>query len=201
MLKKSLILTVLLLVFSSQYLAADGLYSKIGIGYSMPSKQDVESHSTNGIDFKNGAEIQLAVGYKMDSFRFEGEYSYSKFSMDKLYTSSASRYIDDVMKIHSLLANAIYDFNINFPFKPYIGAGLGMSQVRWDGKTIHYSDKAFTYQGFFGVTYAVNNKINFDIQYKYKDIGKYSLIDISGGKGTMTNNTFNSLNVAIRYSF
>ena len=185
MLKKSFITASLLLVCSTQFLSADGLYGKFGIGYSMPSKQDIKSSSSNGIDFKNGAEVQLAIGYQIDSLRFEGEYSYSKFDMDKLYTSTSTESIDGDMRVDSLLANAIYDFDIDFVLKPYIGVGLGLSRVTWDMTGISEHDDVFTYQGFLGMTYVINDNTNFDIQYKYKDISDYSIVNNSNEKGTI----------------
>lgn len=201
MLRNTLVSVSLLLVCTSQFLVADGLYGKVGIGYSMPSKQDVKSISTNAIDFENGAEIQLAVGYKLESFRFEGEYSYSNFNADKLYYPAGSESIGGSMKVQSLMANAIYDFDIDFVLKPYVGAGLGMSNVAWDMTGADDSDTVFTYQVMLGATYAVNEKMNVDVEYKYKNVGEYSIVDNGGGTGTMTNNTFSSLGVALRYKF
>ncbi|WP_294963309.1 outer membrane beta-barrel protein [Sulfurimonas sp.] len=160
MLKNKFVSVTLLLLCSSQYLSANGLYGKLGIGYSMPSKQDIKSSSTYAIDFENGSEFQLAIGYKLKNIRLEGEYSSSKYDTDQIYAPASTSSGDGSMNIQSILVNTFYEFNIESNLKPYIGVGLGMSEVTWDMIGVNDKDTVFTYQALLGLTYSINNNLN-----------------------------------------
>ncbi len=106
--------------------------------------------------YDNGGFFNLALGWKRESFRFEGEYSWTQADLDghlgvtaggidlsaidagvlitgtvrDLGVSTAALVADDGGDIDTdtWMLNAYYDFDIGNRFTPYVGLGLGLSE-------------------------------------------------------------------------
>lgn len=111
--------------------------------------------ANESFDGGSGILAGLAVGYRLGSFRVEGEYFYrgTRYgSTDEpgfpnadgtvWYPSSSKQYggdgatggggaedaVDNLMS-HNVFANVYYDYRSDSKFTPYVGVGLGLAQV------------------------------------------------------------------------
>lgn len=110
--------------------------------------------ATESFDGGSGILAGLAVGYRLDSFRVEGEYFYRGtrygstdepyFPDDDWYPSDSREYggggasqeygggaedaVDNLMS-HNVFANLYYDYRTDSKFTPYVGFGIGFAQV------------------------------------------------------------------------
>ena len=102
--------------------------------------------ANESFDGGSGILAGLAVGYRLGSFRVEGEYFYRGtrygstdepgFPDDTVeggvwYPSDSSQYndgvedaVDNVMS-HNFFANLYYDYRSDSKFTPYVGVGIG----------------------------------------------------------------------------
>ena len=195
MLKKNLIKAVMLLVCTQQYLMADGAYVKVGVGYGFTANEDVTTDGSDDINFQNQNEVQVSIGYKFESLRVEGEYSYLKVTNDTSTTST-----DGDMEINTLSINSIYEFDIGLIFKPFIGVGISASQVRWYLTGADDSDLTFGYQSLVGITMPLDKNVNIDVGYKYSAVGEYTIRGESSS-WKISDTVSSSLIVSMRYSF
>ena len=102
----------------------------------------------NGIDGGTGLLAGVALGYRLGSFRVEGEYFYrgttydstaaETLIKDKVTTEKFKREletvdgaVDDVLS-HNFFANLYYDYRSDSKFTPYVGFGVGFSRVSLD---------------------------------------------------------------------
>ena len=170
------VLVVMGLVFSSApVLAKDGFYIGGDLGIAMAPGMDVTSSDNdtrtvcdgfinpnpaadcvrtpsswpNEFDGGTGILAGAALGYRMGSFRVEGEYFYRSAthdSMDPIDDVGGAAVnvekarqeldlqdggLDDVLS-HNFFANLYYDYRSNSKFTPYVGFGIGFSQVSLD---------------------------------------------------------------------
>ena len=85
--------------------------------------------------------------------------------------------------VYSAMFNLYYDIDTGTKFTPYIGGGVGYARVKSKAKVygstpygdINMSstshDNNFAWQLGFGVSYAVNDKWDIDLGYRYSDYG------------------------------
>ncbi len=118
-----------------------------------------EINSSSKVKAKSGWTVDAAVGRQIDShFRAEGELIYS----DDKAKVGAGR-----VKVLAGLANGYYDFDTGTKLKPYIGAGVGIGQVKLDGGAVHDDDTGFAYQLLTGVAYPINDRLSAQVGYRY----------------------------------
>jgi len=133
--------------------AHSGLYGYIGGGYNILRDADVSG--SGGAEFDGGYAFLGALGWGWgNGLRTELELGYRRNEVDggtgRVLTGDASSY-------HAMF-NVLYDFNLG-DFVPYIGAGIGAANIRYDtmapvaGSAVDDSDWQFAYQGIVGVQY------------------------------------------------
>ena len=106
-----------------------------------------------------GWTADVAVGHQFDdNFRAEAEL---------LYSDADHKNSDGKIKVLAGLANAYYDFNTGTKFRPYIGAGVGIGQVKLDDGPVDDDDTGFAYQLMTGVSYPINDKLSAQVGYRY----------------------------------
>ena len=90
------------------------------------------------------------MGYRLGSFRVEGEYFYRgtryggtdepvfsdgwKPSDSTQYNDGVEDAVDNLMS-HNFFANLYYDYRTDSKFTPYVGGGIGLAQVSVDYRT------------------------------------------------------------------
>ena len=63
--------------------------------------------------------------------------------------------------------NGVYTFNFNPKFKPFLGAGAGGIATFLEAYGFSESDFTFGYQGMAGLKYAVADKVDLGLTYKF----------------------------------
>lgn len=129
-----------------------------------------ELNSTPKINGKTGWSVDAAVGRQVDEhFRVDGEVLYSQADQK----NSTGR-----IKVLAGLANGFYDFDTGTKIRPYVGAGVGVGQVKLDGGAVHDDDTGFAYQLLTGVSYPINDQLSAQVGYRYLGVN-----DIKVGSG------------------
>ena len=181
-------------------------YAGLRGGLSFLTWKNKYSGTETGSDsfsFKPLLGVDLSVGYRFNQkWRVDGELGY----VGK-YSETETEYYGDVEKTefslesYYLAANAYYD--IIYGLYAGIGAGLAISDVAAynsevnDVSTVNVSPMGAV---MFGWTYMLDEKIDFDIRYRFAVYGAGSLniggVDVD--TGAIMNN---SLSAGIRYHF
>ena len=172
--KKFVLIVIGMLFSSSPIWAQDGWYIGMDLGVAMAPSMDVitsdddvstpcdpfinpnvasdcdrsPSSWDNKLDGGTGILAGVALGYRLGSFRIEGEYFYRGTTHDDIDETDDFRdpvnqdkaqqeldlYItgvDDVLS-HNFFGNLYYDYHSDSKFTPYMGAGVGFAQVSLD---------------------------------------------------------------------
>ena len=107
-----------------------------------------------------GWTVSGAVGRQIaDGFRGEGEV---------LYLDSSGKHSGDGdLKTVAGMLSAYYDFNRQGAWQPFVGAGVGLAQVKVDGGLSDGDDTGFAYQFKVGVAHPFNDRLTGEIAYRY----------------------------------
>ena len=151
--------------------ATKGFYVQADAGYAS-AKADASV---------KGFSPRISAGYDFGDFRVAADYThYKSFTSD---SETLTTIYKDKEKLQSVGVSAIYDFDINLPVKPYVGARLGINRVSGD-----YSEKSKVSNSYAeesyrktkagigalaGVSYEVTPNIALDAGYRYNYWGKF----------------------------
>lgn len=131
--------------------------------------------SLGDVEFDNpGWGVGASLGYKFggtnsfaDFFRMELEALYRANDVDTVGGVS----IADDISVDSYMLNLIYDLETGTQFMPYLGAGIGWSNVELNipAAAISDSDDVFSYQFLAGVSYEPQSipNVAFSLGYRY----------------------------------
>jgi opacity protein-like surface antigen len=135
---------------------ADGWYVRgdAGASFSQRFGADPTLHG------KGGWTVDGAVGKSFgNGFRTDAELLYSEADAKTGQTGKT--------KTLAGLLNAYYDFTTGTKFQPFVGAGVGLGQVKLDGAPYHGDDTGFAYQLITGVAYPITDRISAQVAYRY----------------------------------
>lgn len=146
---------------------------------AFPSDSDVSGATTGTVAYGTSSGIGAVVGWRPESMntdtgdvRAELEASYHAFGLDRVRTNTNP---GGDLKATTLMANAYYDFNLDSPIKPYIGAGVGQGFIKFPtGKGLTNTDSkdnVFAYQAMVGVSYTPESLPCTDWSLGYKYLG------------------------------
>lgn len=169
------------------YGGIDGAYSLLGREEAKGQPLMLESQ------FNDGWALGLNMGYDFGQFRLEGEVTYHKHNGDRLTVDNdaglglaTGAVTGGSSKLTSYMVNAIMDLGdtLGTPnFEPFIGAGVGLANLDWDGlrtaanSFTDSSDNVFAYQLFAGVRVPLDNGWEMSLKYRYVDANAASLQD------------------------
>lgn len=138
-----------------------------------------EINQTSKETYDTGFAGSFALGYRLaDQFRIEGEVLYQSNDRDKFqYTATSANpafnfsFSDDLVgerERFAFLLNGYFDFKNSTAFTPYLTAGLGGYHLRMklDNRSIE-NELDFAWQAGAGVNYRLNDRIGFDLKYRY----------------------------------
>lgn len=127
--------------------------------------------------FQHGFNVGGRAGFKLGSWRLEGELTYRQNhtqNLQMILPINRPGMAGDAER-HSLaeMANLIYDLDlgIGLPLTPHVGGGIGAAEVsrnltnRFGGT--HDTVTVFAYQAIGGLRYAITPAVAFDIDYRY----------------------------------
>jgi outer membrane protein OmpA-like peptidoglycan-associated protein len=142
-----------------------------------------------------------SLGYEFGhGLRSEIEFGYRANDLDKIGGAGAS---GDVT-VWSGMLNLIYDFDVDWPVKPYIGGGLGAGKVKADGASpfgatsIDDSDTGFAYQALAGVEWAMTDRLYLNAGYRYFAVPD---VEFSAANGTNVESEYSAHSFTIGLRF
>ncbi len=150
--------------------------------------------------FDKDTSFSSAFGYKYSNgFRLEGEYISTENDTETVNFNGnnfTGANVSGGIETESVFLNAIQNFNSGSTYSPYLGFGIGFTDVE---STIGYgptanitdSDNAFSYQFLAGLDVNLSKKITGFIEYRYSATDDISLNRFGGGPGGLQNTTQN----------
>lgn len=156
--------------------SAQGFYLKGFGGWTIPQNNDFQlndrtfgTSGSSGLDYDSGYIVGAAAGYELNPHvALEFEYAYRNADATLKNTGGS----DGEVQSNAYMANALYKFDgigPNGAFKPYIGAGIGAADQKYnpDGFGSLDGDYNFAYQFITGVAYDLtpNWSLNGEVRY------------------------------------
>ena len=120
--------------------SADGWYLTIGAGANWPSTMQYQTRGTirffedNGnLDFGGGFSGDIGIGYDFGTIRTELTYAYSNSSINNVTGAAAEVSGSSNFNKNDILFSVYADLTSNSRFTPYIGGGIGYSNLNTPG--------------------------------------------------------------------
>lgn len=135
--------------------ATEGWYGRIDVGQSFESTVD------DGTEFDLEDDLMYSggLGYAFSGgWRLEGELSQRKNEIEAF-----SQDVDAT----TLMLNAYYDFNRGGRFEPYVGLGVGYSNLDIE---LAGDEDALAWQALAGVAIGLTDRLDLDVGYRYFNI-------------------------------
>lgn len=141
-----------------------------------------QTTTSRKIELGSKKTFDFAIGRAFgNSLRADLEYAYRSNIIDKHINTRATpntvlpQVDDSDVRSHSLLANLYFDFHNTSPITPYLGIGLGLTNVntKWTaliaGSQYRFEDSDWTYAGQLtaGANWAVTPNWGIFAQYRY----------------------------------
>ena len=163
---------------SPMMMDSSGIYVSVGGGLAIVPGTTETPHSKDfpknpmdpndaNWDFDLGFGVDGAVGYDFGSFRADAEFTYlsSKFvfDVDKDDRRGENEEADDTLTVLAATANAWYDLDTGTAWTPYIGIGVGATNLTVqladgsdeDDEYFNGTGWGFAYQAGVGVAFEV----------------------------------------------
>ena len=130
-------------------------------------------------DFDLGFGVDAALGYDFGSFRSDVEFTFMSskavFDVDKDDRRGVNVVADDTLTILALTANAWYDLDTGTAWTPYIGIGVGATNLSVqlsegtddDDRYFDGTGWGFAYQAGVGVAFEVLNGFSLTAGYQF----------------------------------
>jgi opacity protein-like surface antigen len=145
------------LIASAASAAQPGWYVRGDVGGAFDGKIDGRNgpRSDNGWTVGGGAGRDFGNG-----FRAEG---------DIFYLDNNGKHQDPDIKSYGAFLSGYYDFLPGAAWQPFVGAGIGVANVKADGGVgqPHGEKTAFAYQVGVGVAHPINDRLTGELAYKY----------------------------------
>ena len=168
--KKSLLLAFAAGLFALNAQAADikpyvsakagflGIRAKAEIIRPIREKQTLND-TVFGYNLAAGAGIKMEEGI----LRIELEYAQNG-NAEKTILGEKEKF-----KSYAFFVNAYFDFETNSAFRPYVGAGIGGSRVKFGDKS--KNDAAYNYSA--GINYLLNDNVALDLGYRFSNYADF----------------------------
>jgi len=192
----SLFFLFLFLFFTSSA-SANNWYASGSVGLNTlgDSEPDLTVYGSTfpvKMDFDTGVNFGGALGYKFRKIRMEFEISFRSNDINNFEAIGTTFVVPLDISSTTYLLNSFYDFESQGKFTPYIGAGLGFSNIDFSG----LDDTVFAFKLIGGGSYKINSNLDLTAEYSYLGAQDADL-DFFTGVSYDTHN----FNVGFRYSF
>lgn len=178
---------------AGQAMAAEGPYGQLSVYHTSVEDSDLTFNPPAGniaVDNDASLGISAAIGYKLPAnLRAEAELAYRD-------NNNSALGLDGNVKSFAGLANGYLDIPTGSVVTPYIGAGVGMAQVKQDDE----KDTVLAYQAMAGLSFDVSPQTSFVLGYKYFATQTPEYDVLPGVTGEMDYNTHN-IELGLRYQF
>jgi opacity protein-like surface antigen len=161
------------------YLGLDGGWTALdSVGYALALPAGPQQAA---LDFGGNGAFGASVGYRFSiPLRVEGEFGFADYRAKFLRAAgSPASTLSGGLSAASFIANAAYDIPLSPLFSLSLGVGLGISEVDPSirdpsGSHLHLSQAAFTWRMGAGLTTAVSDNLELQLDYRYQEIGDTS---------------------------
>ena len=145
-------------------------------GWTLLQDQKVRAagFSTGTAEFDSGFVAGARIGYEEGNWRFEAEYAYRRNTLNNIRIAGANiAGVDGNRHAHAFMANLLYDFDLGWPVKPHVGAGIGgvylgdKASAPAFGRFFDDAAWELGYQAIGGLRYDVTQNIAIDLDYRY----------------------------------
>ena len=167
-----------------------GLYLTGALGANWPQNANAVENDIPGLEYSlvesrnSGLSIEAGLGYDFGGVRVEATYAYDRSSLAGYTDSEGSyTYSGGSVNKNSVFASAYWDINLKGRFKPYIGGGVGYSNLRVqdssDGIAEYngYNAGGFGYQAKAGVRYVATRSTDLFAEAVYRGMAGYTATD------------------------
>jgi opacity protein-like surface antigen len=186
---------------------APGWYLTVGAGAAWPSElgfrtRSLDDNLNGDLQFGGGFSIDGGLGYDFGAIRTELTYGYTRASLNEVSVSGFNPGASGIINKNDIFASAYWDIIPTGRWTPYIGGGLGytnLSTPRFsagDFRTGSNNRGLFGWQAKVGVSYAASYNVDVYAEGTY-----------SGAEGFSTGNVrYDSYNdfgakLGLRYRF
>jgi opacity protein-like surface antigen len=191
-----LVITSTQAVFADESSSNGNWYARVGIGYTEQSNHyDKKIFGTTTWDFRDGANFTASTGFDANFWAVEGEVSYKKFGTKSNFEGDQTQ--------ASVMLNFLLHPKQDWIISPYIGAGLGATQISWnnikiqdDRFTINDSDIVFTHQFIIGTAYKASSNLFLEIDYRYFRSNSVANFE---GRAKLDHQELNIFGFAVKY--
>ena len=203
---------------------ADGTgkwYGTVAVGMAFPGNGD--GNTTDGgygkveteFDFDNGFGFSGGVGYDLSPLRVEGVLSWLKTDSKSVTTKSIETPDPDPGKLDnrtdeigvkvdgdgymsalSVMGNVWWDIDTGAAVTPFVGGGIGMTQLSERGDGSSNDDRVFAWQIGAGVSYDLGNGTVAQLGYRFFNPGEADLDGLNFEPGGI-----HLVDIGLRYSF
>jgi hypothetical protein len=143
-----------------------GFYLTVGAGAAWPSDinvrtRDFDPNFNGDMEFGGGFSVDAGVGYDFGAIRTELTYGYTRASINDLQFNNDSFDSSGIVNKNDVMASVYLDVPFG-AWVPYIGGGIGYTNlstpgVSFDGDRLGSSNQGlFGWQAKVGVAYALN---------------------------------------------
>ncbi|HTS53025.1 MAG TPA: outer membrane beta-barrel protein [Burkholderiales bacterium] len=131
----------------------------------------------NAVTYDLGYSAGAQIGYAFGGARVEFEYNYRNNGASTIATSAGTQSATGSLTSNNFMVNALYDFDTGSKWVPYIGLGLGVSDISANtikpsssnGGLSGYLDGSsskFAVQFIFGAEYLASDKLGVFIDWR-----------------------------------
>jgi len=192
---------------SGEFEQAPGWYLTVGAGAAWPSDvgfrtRNFDDNLNGDLQFGGGFSVDGGLGYDFGAIRAELTYGYTAASLNEISVSDFNPGASGIINKNDIFASAYWDIIPTGRWTPYIGGGLGYTNLSTPSfsvggfRTGSSNRGLFGWQAKVGVSYAAS--YNFDV---------YAEGTYSGTEGFSTSNVrYDSYNdfgakLGLRYRF
>lgn len=157
----------------------EGFYVGAQVGANNgPASTLSGTNQTNTAHYNWSPNGLIEGGYRFgEGLRLGAEFGYTATTVGNITGGDATGRSGGKGETNAFtfMGTAYYDFNTNSPWRPFIGAGIGVAHVRQDGlKDLFYpgrsgtaNDTGFAYQASAGLAYAIDANTDVTLTYRY----------------------------------
>ena len=136
--------------------------------YTVPTPSTWAVYDT---EFVTGWAVLGSVGHAFDSgVRAELELGYRQNDLNRLRDSSGSTLpAGGEISSFTIMANALYDFDVSSQLSLSVGLGVGVEEARLAIEQLGFEDATWqvAYQGIVGANYNVSDRAQLFVNYRY----------------------------------
>lgn len=178
---------------------ATGFYATLGVGAAWPqnvtgstSVFDIDVSGDYSLD--PGVAVEVGAGYDFGVVRAELTYLYNNATLNSLRVSALGQSVsasisNGGVNTNSVMASAYVDIPTKSRIVPYVGGGLGYTNVSWGsynasagGLTLSQSSGGqgvLGYQGKVGVSYRASKEADVFLEATYQGTAGFSVESVS----------------------